>query len=141
MGYVLVLSLIVTGALAAYGLIVAKQPNAKQLLDKITPVQGIIGIVALIWGIWMVITALRTTALIDTLPGYWFILLASGVVQVILGFLLGYGLIQQYALSKNPAAMARGEQAREKLVKFQVPVGLASIALGVLLLVAITVGF
>jgi hypothetical protein len=37
------------GILAASALIIARKPNAKQLVDKITPYQGWIGIVMFFW--------------------------------------------------------------------------------------------
>ena len=48
------------GILAASALIIARKPNAKELIDKLTPYQGWIGIVMFFWGIWGVLGSLRT---------------------------------------------------------------------------------
>ena len=45
------LVLIAGGILAASGLIIAKKPDAKQLIDKLMPYQAIIGVVLLALGI------------------------------------------------------------------------------------------
>ena len=47
-----VLILLAGGILGAANLIVAKKPDAKVLIEKLTPFQGIIGIVMLVWGVW-----------------------------------------------------------------------------------------
>ena len=43
---------ILGGLIAASSLIVAKKPNAQELLDKITPYQGWIGVVLTFYGVW-----------------------------------------------------------------------------------------
>jgi hypothetical protein len=57
-------------------------------------------------------------------------LLARPISRV--GLLLGFGLISQYALSKNEEAMKRGEQIRGKLAPFQAMLGVAQIVMSVL---------
>ena len=52
-------------------------------------------------------------------------------MEFALGFLLGFGLITKYALSKNEQALARGQQLRGKLVVYQIPLGLIGIGLGI----------
>lgn len=127
--------LIVLGILAIPSLLLAKKPNAKELIDKITPYQGIIGVVFFIWGIWGVIGAVLSV-------GYWFswglfgiiywvLILAVGLVELALGFMMGYGLIAKYALSKNETAKAKGEEMRAKLAPMQGKLGIAAIIVGV----------
>ena len=40
---------ILGGLLASSSIIIAKKPNAKELIDKITPFQGWIGIILAVW--------------------------------------------------------------------------------------------
>jgi hypothetical protein len=124
--------LILVGALAASGFIVAKQPNAKATMDKLAPFQGIIGIIAAIWGLWSLIQLLMHINLFSIVPMYYLITLVMVLLTLSLGFLMGYGLIAQYALSKNAEAAAKGELVRAKLVKFQTPLGLAGIVVGII---------
>jgi len=127
--------LIILGILAVPSLILSKKPNAKELLDKITPFQGIIGVIFCLWGVWNTIWAV--IGLVGYISGgLWSIvfgltILACSIVQAVLGFLLGYSLIAKYALSKNEAAKEKGEQLLAKLAPMQGKFGIAAIILGV----------
>ena len=57
---------------------------------------------------------------------------AISVVEFVVGFVLGYGLISKYFLEKNEAAKEKGQQLRLKLIKYQAPGGIILIILGVL---------
>jgi hypothetical protein len=120
---------IVGGLIAASGFIVSKKPNAKDLLDKLTPYQGWIGIVLTFWGLW---GAIQLVLNIGNIGIAWIITFAICVVEFIVGFLLGYGLISKYLLEKNDAAKEKGQALRLKLTKYQVPSGIILIVLGVL---------
>ena len=111
------------GIIAASSLIVAKKPNAQELLDKLTPFQGWIGVVLLIWSIQGILASIRLFSIIG---------LATSAVMFIVGFLLAYGLLSKYLLEKNETAKEKGQQLRAKLVKYQVPAGVILIILGVL---------
>lgn len=125
------------GLIASSSVIIAKKPNAKELIDKITPFQGWIGVILAIWGLWGVISSLLN---IGDLGLYWIIGLAVAVVEFVVGFLLGYGLISKYALEKNETAKEKGQALRLKLTKYQIPAGLILLALGVLSLVFFIIG-
>lgn len=128
------ITLIILGLLAVPSLILSKKPNAKELLDKIAPYQGWIGLIFCIWGV------IGTIFGIIALPGYiaiglWGIIfgvtsLACSLIEAILGFLLGYSLIAKYALSKNEAAKEKGEQLLAKLAPMQGKFGIIAIILG-----------
>jgi hypothetical protein len=128
---------IIGGILAASGFIIAKKPNAKELIDKIVPYQGWVGIVMFFWGIWEIIGCIRMMSLLSTFPLRWTFWLLSGVADLGVGFLLGFALISKYALSKNPVALAKGQELRAKLIKVQVPLGFLAIVMGLLYLVFI----
>jgi hypothetical protein len=123
------------GMLAASALIIARKPNAKELIDKITPYQGWIGIVMFFWGIWAVLDCVRNAGLISVVPVFWTFWLVQGIADLLVGFLLGFGLITKYALGKNAAAQARGQEFRARLARYQGVLGLFAIAMGGLYIV------
>jgi hypothetical protein len=123
--------MILGGALGAAGFIVSKKPNAKELIDKLTPFGGFIGIGLLVLGIWGLITFLpHVGTVMSAAPLTGIVALGAMVICVGLGFLLGFGLISQYVLSGSEEAKKKGEDLRAKLTTFQIPMGLASIVLG-----------
>lgn len=123
------------GILAASALIIARKPNAKQLIDKLTPYQGWIGIVMFFWGVWGVLDCVRFVNLLSVRPLFWLFWMASGAADLVVGFLLGFGLITKYALSRNATAQARGQQIRAKLAAYQGVFGLFAISMGSLYIV------
>ncbi len=138
MGLIFVLLFIVAGALGAASLIAQKQPNAGEVLAKLVPFQGIIGIILLLWSLISLIRVLPYLGLIFQFAALTGILLVIVLlVGIILGFLLGYGLINQYVLSKNAGAAASGNAMQMKLAKFQVPLGIIAILLGIWMLISL----
>ena len=123
------------GILAASSLIVARKPNAKDLIDKLTPYQGWIGIVMFFWGVWGVLDCVRFLGVLSARPLFWLFWLACGVADLVVGFLLGFGLITKYALGKSPSALARGQRIRARLAGYQGTFGLLAIAMGALYIV------
>lgn len=126
---------ILGGILAASGFIIKRRPDAKQMIDKLAPYQGWIGVTMFIWGIKEILGVLTGMRLLSVAPLRWIFWTASGVSDLLIGFLLGFGLITHYALSKNEQAKAKGAAIREKLVGIQAPLGLVSIVLGALYIV------
>ncbi|MFT3993164.1 MAG: hypothetical protein QM660_02565 [Dysgonomonas sp.] len=127
--------LIVLGLLAAPSLLLSKKPNAKELLDKLVPYQGWAGVVFCIWGIWGIISTILSIGVFFSF-GLWGMIwgitsLLCSLVEAVLGFLLGYPLIVQYALSKNEAAKEKGAQLLAKLQPIQGKLGLLGIIMGI----------
>ncbi|MCG8579902.1 MAG: hypothetical protein MI866_08300 [Bacteroidales bacterium] len=125
------ITLLVLGVLAAPSLLLSKKPNAKELLDKITPFQGWIGLVSCFWGIWGIIQAILSLGLLTSNPIWWITWIAGSVLQASLGFLLGYGMISKLVLSKNEEAKEKGELLLAKLSPLQGKLGLFAIVLGI----------
>ena len=123
---------IVGGLLACSSVVIAKKPNAKELIDKLTPYQGWIGVVLAFWGVWGAIGLILN---IGSIGVVWIIALAICLVEFVVGFLLGYGLISKYFLERNEAAKVKGQELRLKLTKYQVPSGFILMVLGVVSLV------
>jgi hypothetical protein len=121
---------ILGGIIAASAFILKRKPNAKELIDKITPYQGWIGICMFGWGVWELIGSLTHMSLMKASMLLWLFWFLSAVADFGVGFLLGFGLISKYALSKNEVAMQKGQQLRMKLVGVQVPLGFLAIAIG-----------
>lgn len=124
---------ILLSLVAVPSLILSKKPNAKELLDKIAPFQGWAGIFFCILGIWILIDGITSigwmgTHIIFTIA--WIIWVSCGLVMIILGFMLGYNLIVQYALSKNEKTAEKGAQLQAKLAGIQGKVGFFGIIAG-----------
>lgn len=137
MGLLFALLLIVAGILAAASLIIKNQPNARDLIAKLVPFQGIIGIVLLLFGVyWLLFWILPYLGgIMRAYPIRGLVALLACLVSIGLGFLLGYGLISQYLLSKNADAARSGESMRLKLAGIQGPIGLIGIVLGIWMLI------
>ena len=130
---------ILGGILAASGFIIKRRPAAQQMIDKIAPYQGWIGVVMFVWGIREILGVLTSLTMLSVAPLRWVFWTLSGVSDLLVGFLLGFGLITHYALSKNEQAKQKGAAIREKLVGIQAPLGLATIVLGVIYLVMVLI--
>ena len=134
MGLLFTLLLIVGGVLGAAALIIQKRPDAREMIAKLVPFQGIIGIALLILSLIFLIRILGVLGyMFQSLVGL--LLLLSILVGIALGFLLGYGLINQYVLSKNAGAAASGAGVQASLGKYQGPLGIVAIVLGVWMLI------
>ncbi|TPN85974.1 hypothetical protein [Aquimarina algicola] len=129
------ISLILLSIIAVPSLLLSKKPNAKELLDKVAPYQGWIGLVFLFWGLWGIISAVLAIGMLSTAPIWWAVWVLGCVVEAGLGFMLGYGLMSQLFLSKNAEAKAKAEQIRAKLAPKQGKLGILGIIIGIAMIV------
>ena len=132
MWIVTIIVLLAGGLLGAANLIIARKPDARAMIEKLTPFQGWIGVILFIWGIWDVINVLRSLSLLSAAPFWWLVYLVTALTELALGFLLGYALISKYALGGSPEAMEKGQQLRGQLAKYQGPLGVVAIVLAIL---------
>ena len=123
--------MIIAGLLAAPQLIAGKSKSAEDMLKKIAPFQGWIGFVLFIWGVWSIISSILNLAWLTAFPIWWITFLAMALLQTILGLLLGFNLIDEYILSKNPQSAAKGKEMHAKLVPKQKLFGILGILLGI----------
>lgn len=130
------ISLILLSIIAVPSLILAKKPNAKELLEKIEPYQGWIGLIFCFWGVWGIISAFLNMGWLTSAPIWWSTLLAGSVVEAGLGFMLGFGMINKLILSKNEEAKEKAELLREKIAPKQGKLGILGIAVGAWMIVA-----
>ncbi|MFB9052148.1 hypothetical protein ACFFVB_03565 [Formosa undariae] len=130
------ITLILLSIIAVPSLLLSKKPNAKELLEKIEPYQGWIGLICCFYGIWGIVFSILKLGWISTFPIWWGTLLAGNSIQAILGFMLGFGLINKYVLSKNDGAKEKAVILREKLAPKQGKLGLIGIFVGIWMIVA-----
>ncbi len=129
MGLVNGLWLAVLGVLGAANLIIAKKPDARELIAKLAPYQGWIGAVSAIWGVWGIIQAVLNLGWLSLFPIWWITWLAYSVLLFALGLLLGVGILKTFI--KNPQAQAKMDQTLAKLAPKQGVLGLIAIGVGV----------
>lgn len=130
------LALILLGVLAAPGLIIAKRPDAKQIIDKIAPYQGWIGVVIGIWGVvrllhWFTVFGWLGLGVRGILVWVTYTLFVA--LSIVLGFMLGLGIIKTFV--KDPQARAKMDDLMAKLAPKQGLLGLLAIIDGVVLVV------
>ncbi len=130
------IQLILLSLIAVPSLILSKKPNAQELLDKIAPYQGWIGLVFCISGIWGIIQAILNMGLLSTFPIWWITWLAGSVVQATLGFILGYGTISKYLLGSSEEAKEKAGQLLAKLAPLQGKLGILGVGVGIWIIIA-----
>lgn len=127
--------LVLLGILAVPNLLLAKKPELKPTLDKLTPYQGWIGVGAAISGaLGLVFSSLLGIALLAAAPIWWITLTATNVVILCLGLLLGVGTMKTFV--KDPAAQAKLDQTVTKIAPYQGMLGIAAIVIGLWAVVA-----
>ncbi len=126
MGYGIWLCLL--GVLAVPSLVIAKKPNAKELIDKITPYQGWIGAISFLGGIWWIVYSVLNIGWMASFPIRWATLLAVALLQTGLGLILGIGTLKTFI--KQPQAVEKMDQLLTKLQPKQGVMGLAAIGIG-----------
>ena len=128
------LILIILGALCIPALIAEKSPKAKELLDKIVPFQGIVGVVAFVWGVVALIQCVIGLGLFAFgLRGIilWITMLASAALLLCTGAILGWALIQKHLLEKaSDSVKAKAEESFAKIAALQPKIGLGAIIFG-----------
>lgn len=130
------ITLILLSIIAVPSLILSKKPNARELLEKVEPYQGWIGIIFCFWGIWGIVSAVLNIGWLTSAPIWWGTLMAGSVVEACLGFLLGFPLINKLFLSKNQKAREKAASVRAKVAPRQGQLGILGIIVGVWMIVA-----
>ena|SRR5258708_5472002 len=127
---------ILGGLLAALPFVGAVQPKAKALLEKLAPIQGWLGLVLFVWGLWGIIQFFLYIGLLSVAPLAWLLFGACSVVSVAVGFLLGFGLLSKFIFGTSPVASVKAEVIRGRLSIVQIPLGLTTVVIGLLGLIA-----
>ncbi len=135
MNWITVIMLTLAGVLALSGLIIAQKPQAKDLIDKLVPFQGIIGVILLVWGI---VNAARMLPHMNDMTASGFpmsILLAAVgtlVAELGLGFLFGMPLVAKWIPGDSPAEQ-KAMEMQKKVLPFQSLLGVVAIVAAVLM--------
>ena len=130
------ITLILLSIIAVPSLLLSKKPNAKELLEKVAPYQSWIGVVFCFFGIWGIITAFLNFDMAITSTIWWITLVLGSLVQAILGFILGYGLLMEKVFAKSEEAKNKAIEIREKLAPKQGKLGMLGLAVGTWMIVA-----
>jgi hypothetical protein len=128
--------LVLLSIIAVPSLVLSKKPNAKELLEKIEPYQGWIGLVFCILGVWGIITSIINLGWLTTAPIWWITLAAGSLVQATLGFMLGSGLMNQLFMGKNPEAQEKAAELRRKIAPKQGKLGVLGLVVGTWMIIA-----
>ncbi len=135
MGLINGLWLAVLGVLGASSIIIAKKPDAKEVIAKLAPYQGWIGVVSAFWGAWGVIqSVLHIGVWLKYAPIYWAAFLAASVVMLGLGFILGVGTMKTFI--KDPKANEKMDHTLQKLLPYQGNLGLLGIGIGIWMIIS-----
>ena len=126
--------LVLLGILAVPSLIIAKRPDAKDMIAKLSPYQGWIGAVSCLGGIWGIISAVLGLSWMSTWPIYWTSLLVGSIFQAALGLILGIGVMKTFI--KNPQAQAKMDETLAKLSPKQGMLGVGAIGFGIWMVVS-----
>jgi hypothetical protein len=119
--------LILGGILAISNLIVAKKPEAKQMIDKLVPYQAGIGIALLVIGLWNLLRSLSSIfTIIKLMPLLGITALAMMISAILLGFMFGMPQIAKWMPGNNNAEQ-KGMALSAKLAPYQVILGLVGI--------------
>lgn len=124
---------IVTGLLAATSVVIKKLPDAENVIKKIKPYEAMIGAAALLLGI-VSIFSISYQFRVSFLQGSSF--LASAGACMVMGFLLGYPVLQDMVLDEmSEDARKKSAELYEKLTPYKITAGLVGLGAGSLLLV------
>ena len=129
MDFLLYALLILAGLIAMSGVIVAKRPDARAVLDKLVPFQAIIGVALLVVAVIFflksnplaIIKGLKTSPVINVVQ------LAMVLAGVVLGFLFGLPQIAKWAGGNNPKA----QELAGTLAPYTVLIGMVALVAGV----------
>ncbi len=124
-------ALILLSIIAVPSLLLSKKSNAKELLEEVEPYQGWIGLIFCFWGVWGIISIILNIGWLTTNPIWWSTLLAGNIVETTLGFMLAFGLINKFFLSKNEASKEKASQLREKMAPKLGVLGVLGLIVGV----------
>lgn len=126
--WIQIILLFLGGILAVSGLIVAKKPDAKQIIDKLVPFQALIGVGMLAVGVILMLKI----GPIDTFKAAQagmagLALFGLVIVGIVLGFLFGMPQIAKW-LPGESSAEQKAMEVAQKLAGFQVMIGVVGLA-------------
>lgn len=126
-------AVILGGILAVSGLILSKKPDAKRLIDALTPYQALIGVAMLGLGLVNFLRGFRylTSGAMATFAGGTTLTMIA--VAVLLGLLFGMPQIAKW-IPGDSSAETKALELTRKIAGFQVLLGLIGIAASLVVL-------
>jgi hypothetical protein len=137
--------LVIIGALVALsGLIISRKPDLETTFDKISPYAGFVGVALLGWGLYDLYRGVFATYALgtsrfgiikdagDTVAAY--VLLGHILLEIVLGFMLGFGLIASWIPGESGAEKG-AVKIQKKLLAYSVPLGFVGLGLAVFWLI------
>jgi len=124
------LLLVLGGVVACSGLIVAQKPDAKAILDRLVPFQAMIGILMLIMGVVFFI-ALGPVAAFKAISANP-LLAAANLAGILIAIILGFLFAMPQIIGMAPGQEQRARELAEKIIPFQILLGLGAAACGVI---------
>ena len=129
----LIIAPLLGGLLAAAGFIAAKKPSAGELIGKLVPYQAIVGV-----GMMLVFVIMLIEGAIGDIShfmdaGFKFfglVLFVTTFANLVIGFLLGFGLVAQWIPGEGTAE-TKALEIQKKLITIQVPLGLVALGCAV----------
>ena len=129
---------IVGGLLAGSSFILARKPNAAVLYEKVAPYQGILGVGLVGCGVYQLVAyVIPSVGILSQQPVTFALLLAGLALDIVIGFILGFALLNKLLLSKNPSTEVKGKQVLAKVMPIQGPLGVAAVLVGIGILLKI----
>jgi hypothetical protein len=125
--WILVALLAIAGGMALAHMVVARKPEEEKLRQQLAMAEGIVGVLALAWGLW------RLVRFITSYGGFLTVIyILALLLTIALGLLLAYKLI------RKPVGVAgvgeTTDRVQAKLSKNQIALGIGGLVAAVLLL-------
>jgi hypothetical protein len=129
------LVLIAGGLLAASAVIVARRPDAQQVINRLVPFQAMIGVALLAIGFINILKLLTSGGLhgLSAVPFFSAALLSMLGCSILLGFLFGMPLLTRL-IPGNSSAEQKAAELAQKIAAFQIMLGLLGIVASLLYL-------
>ncbi len=132
MGWLHIILMLAGGILGISGLIVAKKPDAKAMIEKLVPFQAFIGVGLLVMGIWSMLQVGPITMfrLISIVPLPALVIICGSYGSILLGFLFGMPQIAKWIPGES-SAETKAMELSKKLAPFQLILGAVVLFAGV----------
>jgi hypothetical protein len=134
--WISIISLLVCGILALGETISAKWPNLKKTIDALTPHQTWIGIVVGALGVFELFSSLSWINLgLRFFALTWLSGFVAAVLQILLGFMLGFPFIKQLMPAKADSSPGKLGNFQAKLVSMKGMLGFLAIIVAIVLII------
>ncbi|MEM7020220.1 MAG: hypothetical protein AAF512_23125 [Pseudomonadota bacterium] len=130
MAAITLILLVLLGTLGASQWLLEKWPDGRSFIDGIAPYKVWIGVVGAAWGIWLALRCILYFFAYLQAPLLLAIVIATAVVLILLGLLMGREKFREW-LGSEPTAHERMEEVAVKAEPHQRNLGIAALALAV----------